>query len=164
MKLHGHVRVGILMLAVCLSACQYDPDAGSYVTTKPADSDVVGIYQFERQYVNRSETIAGHPVIVLSADHTCEITDFPDWIAGSGIDTWKLDGSHSAKGTWSIEGVGGVDDGWGKEKTSYGIRFDDSIRFRNCNCNLTLANGKRGLCFGYGDPDSGKSMTYIRTK
>jgi hypothetical protein len=148
-------------MALCMAACQYDPNSQFYVTTKPADSDVAGTYKFARQQVDVSAAISGTPVINLSADHTFEMTDFPQWTEKSPA-VWKLAGSRSFKGTWNIEQVGSLADGSGKTKPIFGIRFTagpDPLY-----ANLTLDGSQRGLLFGFGDPDNGASMAYDKIK
>ena len=149
----------VLALVLTLHACQYDPDSYLYVTTEPSDADVVGTYVLESQRVDLKAGVTGHPVIVLHPDHRYEATDFPEW-RESGIGEYALAGTYSTAGTWRIGSLGGLDDGSGKTKTIYGVIFEGSSpEMPGGKC--TRAATQKGLIFGYGDPDGGKSMSYV---
>jgi hypothetical protein len=150
----------VLCVISCIAGCQYDPDSSLYVTTPPTESEVVGTYQFTTQHVNSSEKVAGSPTILLFADHRCEITDFPEWEELGMV--WKLVGKHSCVGTWKVDDAGSLDNGWGKLKTIVGVSFKISPVVPTAK--MTLEHSRRGLLFGYGDPDQGESMKFAKVK
>ena len=155
----------IAITALLMIGCQYDPYAHLYTTERPKDTDVAGIYNLAEQTLTRnglSFLQDKNCSIDLRADHTFVATNFPDWRETQPVE-YFLDGLHTRNGTWQIESVGSIDDGSRPLKTHWGIRLNTNDTNLWC-AGLTSKKPPYGFIFGYGDPDSGTVMQFIRTR
>lgn len=158
----GSRNIIMLVLITLISSCQFDPYADDFTTKQPAKNDVLGIYQFKEQ------TISGAPIdklgqkgtIVLKSDGTYQANNIPNVFGGTQAESHKL---ISAKGSWTIETVGAVDNGWGHEKSHWGITLT------SIDENLTTV-GFMGdgppyqLIVTFDDPDLGHVMIFSKSE
>jgi hypothetical protein len=148
-----------LSLLASLPGCQYDPYAHLFTTDKPKASDVVGRYTLTEQTVTADglDALQGKPCFVkLRADGTFTAANIPpfevDW-----ADKTLFGKLVSGSGTWTIDGAGSVDNGWGTLKTHWGVRlFSKDAEMHTAG--LIGGTPPYGLIFTLGDPDTGTVM------
>lgn len=148
-----------LSLLLLIQGCQYDPYAHLFTTEKPEPADVVGRYVLTDQTVvagGLSTMNEKSCVVELQADGTFTAANVPPWELGSPPAS-LLSKLLSGSGTWRIDSVGSVDDGWGPLKTHWGV-YLDSRDAKMMPVGLTGQAPPYGLIFTLGDPDSGTVM------
>jgi len=156
----------ILILALMLLApgCQYDPYAHLLTTVRPEPSEVVGRYTLVKQTVTAGDLAAMSDrlcVVELRADGTFSASDVPQYAPGLPGASF-LSTLVSAPGSWHVESVGSVDDGW-SAKNIWGVHLDSgSVRLQSAG--LTGQKAPYGMIFTLGDPDSGQAMFLQRIK
>ena len=158
----------MMPLLVCVAAalvctgCQYDPYAELLTTRKPRSQDVVGRYKLKEQTVTRGGLSALNgqvSTIELFAGGRFAAVNVPPW--QSNPDALFFEGLASGPGTWSIESAGGLDNGFGSEKTAWGVCFESPAAKIRC-AGFTGTKPPYGLIFTIGDPDLGEAMLYDR--
>ena len=158
------VQRSVLLLALVSSiACQSDPHAHLYTTVKPAPSDVVGVYRLASETLLNSDIsdLGGRSCFVrLSADGTFEAVNVPPWM--DAPEPNLFDRLLSGSGTWRIDAVGTVDNGW-NSKTVWGI-YLDSPTVKLAAAHLTGRSSPYGLLFSIGDPDAGEALILRRER
>jgi hypothetical protein len=91
----------------------------------------------------------------LRADGTFEATNVPPRdvkFPGPDFLSTLVDGS----GTWRVDVIGAVDDGW-RTKKVWGVYLESSTA-RMAPAHLVGQRPPYGLIFSVGDPDSGEAM------
>ncbi len=144
--------------------CQYDPFAHLFTTTRPDSADVVGHYILVKQTVcsDGLSVIQGKfCAIEIRADGTFVATNVPPRATG-GPGTNFFASLLDANGRWRIDSVGGVDSGWGKPKTHWGIYLDATEKLMPVG--LTGQKPPYGLIYTLGDPDGGQVLMLERAK
>jgi len=148
MKLFG----SIVLILLTAGSCQYDPFASDMTTHKPKFKEVLGTYKFENQTVGEDsvDKLASNATILLNADSTFDAVDIPNFV------NEKYDGLLSVHGKWTIDIIGGVDNGNGTED-EYGLIVNgvpESIQ----HISFTGIRSPYSLLITYGDPDEGHVM------
>ena len=155
MRYFYNIATAVLYLFV--TGCQYDPFAGDLTTQKPAVNDVCGTYKFERQTVCKGEVlpVGRQATIILNRDGAFQMTNVPDL-----TDTRDCGGNKliTASGHWTMEIVGGVDNGWGHPKSAWGVMLTGLTR--NVSIGFMGDEAPYKLIFTYGDPDEGAVMIF----
>ena len=164
-KRRAPVANAIILTIPLLFGCQYDPFAHRYATEKPSEADVAGSYELVQQTVTTQGLAAmeGRPCEVeLHANGTFAATNIPPRV----LDAPGKDFFHtliSGTGTWRIDKVGSLDNGFGKLKPIWGV-YLDSNQAEFISANLTRNSSPHGLIFGLGDPDAGQVMILEKVK
>ncbi len=159
-----HKKLLSLALLVLIVGCHYDPHAHFYTTHKPVKQDVVGLYELKSETLLKSDLTDLHGrrcALELRADGTFSATNVPPWDMELP-DAHFFDMLLSGSGSWRIETVGTVDNGW-QSKTVWGV-YLDSPTVKLAAANLTGRKPPYGLIFTLGDPDSGEALILERIK
>ncbi|MFN0198761.1 MAG: hypothetical protein ACKVT0_18595 [Planctomycetaceae bacterium] len=147
----------LVLAAVILAGCQYDPHGHLYTTSEPKDADIVGTYVLDRFELPADISIAHRDIEVeLHVDGTFTATNVPP----RNIETDKAFFASllSGTGTWEKDAIGTLDPG---SKSMWGVYLqtpDD--RFHSAN--FTGDQPPYGLIFTLGDPDSGDAVILKR--
>ncbi len=150
----------LILAALVLNGCQYDPHAHLYTTSEPKTQDVVGTYILDLFHLP-PEAGSAHPdvVVELRADGTFAATNVPPW-AIEAPSTNFFASLISGTGQWQKDILGTLDPG---RKHIWGVRLQTSnSRFHPAN--LTGDKPPYGLIFTLGDPDSGHAVILKRKK
>jgi hypothetical protein len=120
-------------------------------------------------YVLARETISGIDAVDL-AGRRCALTLRADGtFLAEGIPPWDTEATGrkvleklvSGSGTWRIDTVGAVDDGW-QRKPIWGVYLDSSSVKLEPPA-LTGSKAPSGLIFAIVDPDAGEALLRYRT-
>jgi len=156
--------VFLLTAFIILNGCQRDPYADKYTTTEPKFHEVVGTYGFDYQNVDwdfdKEEIKKNSPTIILNAYSTFEIRQIP-FFREIKKAKYNYDNGISTKGTWTIQTIGSIDFGQGGIKRHWGVILEslpDELRYAG----LMGQEKPDGIIFGFGDPDEGRVMTFIK--
>ena len=153
-----------LFLLVWLSACQYDPFAHEYTTSRPVERDLIGTYRPDRETADRMKRVLGIAVgrfceLTLRPDGTFTIREMPRcWFVASVEDC--VAGTEDVAGTWKII----PQQQWwavGLTKRSTVAGVDHIYRFRAM---LRGSEPPYLLHFIIGDPDSGNGLAFARVQ
>lgn len=152
----------VVAAAFAVAACQYDPHAHLYTTGKPALHEIAGVYRMTSETLlnsDLSEFGRRSCIVRLNADGTFEAANVPPWeLVSPGPDfVARL---RSGSGTWRIDSVGAVDDGWRSQRV-WGVYFD-SATVKLAPAHLTGQKSPYGLIFSLGDPDAGEALILSR--
>ena len=119
----------LVFLPVVLLFCCVCPLCGPpYVTERPSESDIVGVYALTDQTLTeeRLDILQGNVCeIELRPDGTFAATNFPEW-EEVGILRYELDRLVSLEGEWNLQIVGSVGYNWGVESI-WGVDFAGAI-------------------------------------
>ncbi len=149
----------LVLAAVILAGCQYDPHGHLYTTSEPKDADIVGTYILDRFDLPADISIAHHDVEVeLHVDGTFTATNVPPWKTGTP-DKAFFPSLLSGTGKWEKDALGTLDP---STKPIWGVylRTPDD-RFHPAN--FTGDQPPYGLIFTLGDPDSGHAVILKKT-
>lgn len=153
--------LGILILTIIVS-CQYDHYAHKYTTIEPKESELVGIYVFNKQTVNYDITEFRDstnnlvvPKIIICSDGSYEVKNLPVF-ESSGT---SYTGLITTNGKWKIMSVGSIDDGSGNLKTHWGI-FMPELPINLRYAGLMNSISPYGIIWGIGDPDEGRIIMF----
>jgi hypothetical protein len=156
------VQVLLLCFLSLATGCQYDPHAHLYTTERPRESDVVGLYVLKTHQavsVGVPTLPSGAARVELRSDGTFVATKVPqEGVEGPGPDFFST--LRSGSGTWSLDRIGSVDNGWSMKPT-WGIRLD-STTAKLMAPGLMGKTSPYGLIFTLGDPDGGDAMILER--
>jgi hypothetical protein len=100
-------------------------------------------------------------IVRLNADGTFEAVNVPPW----DVDTLGRDLVErllSGSGTWRIDSVGAVDNGWSSRRV-WGV-YLDSPTVKLAPAHLTGQRSPYGLIFSLGDPDAGEALILSRDR
>jgi hypothetical protein len=159
-------KIFVPLLAILFSACcccPYSPFAGDLTVEKPNSADIVGKYRLTGQnlagYGSDAEALQGkQPEIVINADGSCLVTDFPVWKNSNS--TYVITEWRSFEGKWTIHTVGSVRKD-GKTCSNWGIGCGNRTQGIGTG-ELTGTKAPYGILFIYGDPDSGDFMAFTK--
>jgi len=119
----------------------------------------LGTYEFERQTVCEGDVLPGgtHASIALNRDGSFQMKNVPDL-----TDTRDCGGNKliTARGQWTMETVGSVDNGWGHPKSAWGLALTGNSG--NASIGFMGDETPYKLIFTYGDPDEGAVMIFSR--
>jgi hypothetical protein len=150
--------------AVWVVACQYDPHAHQYTRSKPAASDVAGVYRLTSETLlnsDLSEFDRRVCVVRLNTDGTFEAVNVPSWNLDHPVGN-LVERLLSSSGTWRIDSVGAVDNGWSSQRV-WGV-YLDSPTVKLPPAHLTGQKSPYGLIFSLGDPDAGEALILTRNE
>ena len=152
------IRLSLFLMPCVILGCQYDPYAGDFTTEQPKKEDVIGVYQFKEQNISQVpiDSLGQKATIVLDSDGSYQANNIPNVFGGANAEFHKY---ISATGKWKIETVGGVDNGWGHEKSQWGITLTD-IDQRLTNIGFMGNKRPYKLIVTFEDPDSGEVMIF----
>ncbi len=153
-----------LPILIMIMGCQYDPHAHLYTTDRPVKQDMVGLYELKSETLLKNDLTDLHGrqcVLELRADGTFSATNLPPWDMELP-DTHFFDKLLSGSGSWRIEAVGTIGNGW-QSKTIWGV-YLSSPTVKLAAANLTGRKQPYGLIFILGDPDSGEALIFERIK
>jgi hypothetical protein len=152
-------RLTLLIVAMALVGCQYDPFANRYTTRQPDATNVAGRYELAMQTVTAQglAALAGRQCFVeLRDDGTFTAANIPPWVIDAPAPNF-FSTLASGSGTWRIDKVGSLDTGWGKLTPIWGVHLD-SKQVKFMPVHLTGKKPPHGLLFGIGDPDAGQAL------
>jgi len=137
-----------------------------YETIRPDVEMLAGSYKFgfhqmsnyEQQLSSKIEKLKKAPEIVLSADGSFRVDNFPTWIEYEPY-RYRFGGFVIAKGTWSLVIVGRMDDGKNGVLEHWGIKLNGLNSAENQPTLLNRANNFE-IAFIFGDPDSGEIILF----
>jgi hypothetical protein len=151
----------VMVALIACGSCQYDPHTHLYTTRKPSQQALVGRYELKRQTVSGDglSALGGKlPAVELFADGSFTATRVPPrgpQTAASDREFWGE--LLNASGRWRVGSVGGIDNGFGREETHWGVYLDAETTPVDA-AGLTGTKPPYGLIFKVGDPDSGEAM------
>jgi hypothetical protein len=159
-------KLTIVLAAMLLSGCE-GPHVWNYTALVPADSDLIGTYKATRQHgqldviadFSRNDLIQ----IVLKADHTAEISNFPEFdqladsvlcrISGPG--TWRLDRGPGPEIRFHVKSLPKPD-------------VPPSINDHHCTPDVELSllghMAPYRFYWAFGDPDDDRGLEFERVK
>jgi len=156
--------VAIVVAVLSSTTCQYDPHAHLYTTGKPAPSEVIGVYRLASETLLNSDLsdLGSRSCFVrLNADGTFEAVNVPPWDLNSPEPRF-FERLLSGSGTWRIDSVGAVDNGW-SSKTVWGV-YLDSPTVKLAPAHLAGRSSPYDLIFSLGDPDAGEALILRRER
>ncbi|QEM06700.1 hypothetical protein DIU31_025510 [Mucilaginibacter rubeus] len=144
-------NIFLLIYLALITSCQFDPYAGDLTTEQPKREDVIGVYQFKEQTISQIQIDkrSQRATITLKSDGTYQANNIPNVFGGPNAENHKY---ISAKGSWKIETIGAVDNGWGHPKSNWGITLT-SIDESLTNISFTGKKKPYGLMVTFDDPD-----------
>ena len=178
MMMSGHfeprwrARVGrlcVLLALGLLAGCQYDPHAHRYTTTEPSIAKIAGEYALSEIYMEsyapgireKVEQLPSPPTIRLGTDGTFLATDFPYFSETRQGFEYRFEEFRSLETTWRLSAVGAISDGSGTIKTHHGLELADLPAHLGSPGFIGM-NRVEGLIFGFGDPDSGDAIIFLK--
>ncbi len=109
-------QILIILFLTILISCQYAPYAHKHTTIEPKASDLIGIYQFDKQTFDYDLTVfkdsdnrVVYPSIRINLDGTYELINLPVFEIESYDPTYV--GLISEQGNWKISTVGSIEHG-----------------------------------------------------
>jgi hypothetical protein len=146
------------ILLLLLSACgSDDPFVAEYVTTRPDESVLPGVYVFKWQTLTDDDPPAfngARIAITLRADGTFSADNLPLWRETAPAQH-ELERLANLSGNWKLAAFGVVADG-DRFRDIWTLDFGPPAKFAN----LTKASAPHGLLFTFGDPDNGDVMYF----
>ena len=155
-------------VALALAACQYDPHARGYLLREPKMDEVAGTYRVDFVSLYQSLPQSEKEIearkdcrIEISADGVVRFTGLP-WIEETETFRYAFQGFRDGTVQARIDSAGSVGSGSGKSRTFYGLAFTG---LPSGMTNARLLGDSRavsGFLFGFGDPDGGEAIRFVR--
>jgi hypothetical protein len=155
-------RRTLFLLVLFSSACQYDPFAHEYTTSRPAESDLPGTYRPDRETTQRIKQEFGVVIdpsceLTLRSDRTFNIREMPRcWFVASNEDCAA--GTEDVAGTWELT----------PQQQRWAVRLTKRSMVAGVDHSYSFPAMLRGseppylLHFIIGDPDSGNGLAFAR--
>lgn len=128
---------------------------------RPEEMDIIGLYQMTFQNINGSEEFQNRqPEILINADGSCKVTDFPVWQPNSRsyfVKEWL-----SFEGTWKIKKFGSVRKD-GENYDNWGMSCSDKLEKIGIGGEFVNNEPPYDILFIYDDPDTGIVMTFQKS-
>lgn len=164
----GFVFFGCFLLAACPS----NPYAHRFLTSEPANQDVLGEYKLKEIYLDliepglsdRIRDFTQNSSITLHPDGNATLVDFPFFDVVNTFE-YKFKGMENLKAVWEIVPAGGMSSNSGSDdyRIVYGIRFtllDGRELFDQPS--LTGDGDADGMIFTLEDGDWGQILGYSK--
>lgn len=161
-SLPSRTAVWIVAVVLLLTACRSgDPYLEEYVTSRPAEATVAGVYFFKWQTASRDDPSGVNlerARLTLNPDGTFTAVDVP--IFRPTNDSFAFDQLASGEGTWQLATRGAIADG-DSFREIWGVRLDGPLAYDFAH--LTSATAPHGLLIHAGVPTAGAVVYFAQT-